>query len=328
MAHIGQEQLRGDEQLERRYVKHLFRFIGTVGMTMCIAVMLACSGSSDPIQRVRHESVLFVPPVIVGEGGWCLKTEEGKACKEGKALKGPIIGETWSGYGGPPDIRVGVVVTTSEVSAVSVEGGEPIATRTEGVLPDGLRTAVVEIQGGRHFQYVPSFHISVPGPVSFVPLGRSDQPIHQSRGPRVLLLFTEPTRNWTWPTGVSSGICEIRTGNLEGLRIERGGVVTRLESHLGLVGQPLLSCTMTEYELNGSPILASVLVDAGRPGSSPTPLPGMRPLQGHPGIVEAPVAEGDSVARRIRGGWLVVSRGANGRQRLTLLEHLGATVRP
>ncbi len=295
-------------------------------MTACIVVMPACSGSSDAAQRVRHVRVLFVPPVIVGEGGWCFKIEEDKACKGGWALNGPIIGETWWGYGGPPTIRIGVIVAISKVSAVSVEGGEPIATRTDGMLPDGLRTAVVEIQGGRHFQYVPGFHISVPAPVSFVPLGRSDRPIHQDRSSRVPLLFTEPTRGWIWPTGVSSGICEIRTGNLEELRIKGGGVVRRLESHLGLLERPLLSCAMTEYELSGSLIWASVLVDAGHPGSSPTSLPGMKPLQGHPGIVEAPTAEGDSVARRIRGGWLVVSRGANGRQRLALLEHLRAAV--
>jgi hypothetical protein len=315
-----------DEQLKQRDVERLYRLIGIVVMVACIVTMLACSGSSDPLQRVRHESILFLPPVIVGEGGWCLKIEEDKACKGGWGLNGPIIGETWWGYGGPPTIRIGVVVTTRNVLAVSVEGGGPIATHTEGVLPDGLRSAVVEIQGARHFRRVPGFNISVPAPVSFVPLGKGGQPLHQNRGSRVPLLFTEPTRSWTWPMDISSGVCKIRAGSLEGLRMEKGSVVRRLESHLGLLERPLLSCAMTEYELNGSLIWASVLVDAGHPGSSPTSLPGMRRLLGHSGIVEAPTAEGESVAKRIRGGWLVVSRGANRRQRLALLEHLEGAV--
>jgi hypothetical protein len=326
MVRIGQEQPRGDERLARRYVRRLYRFIGVVAMIVCITIMMACSESSDPvqraIQRVRHEDVLLVPPVMVGEGGWCLKTKEGKTCRGGKALRGPIIGETWWGYGGPPAIRIGVVVTTSEVPAVSVEGGEPIATRTEGVVPDGLRTAVVEIQGGRHFRRVPAFNISVPAPTSFTPLSRDDKPIYQNRQSQTPLLFVEPTRGWTWPAKAPDGICKLNTGHLAGLRIEKGGVVTRLERRADLVGQPLLACAITAYELNGSPIFASVLVDAGHPGDRPRPLPGMRPLHGHPGIVEAPVAEGDGVAKRVGAAWLVVTEGKNIEQRVTLLRQL------
>jgi hypothetical protein len=327
MVRIGREQLRGDERLEQRYVKRLYRFVGVVVTMMCIVVMQSCSGSSDPIQMERHESVLFVPPVIVGEGGWCLMTED-KVCRGGKALKGPIIGETWWGYGGPPATRIGVVVTTSEASAVSVEGGEPIATRTEGVLPDGLRTAVVEIHGARHFRRVPGFNISAPVLASFIPLSRGGKLIYQNRRTQTPLLFVDPTRNWTGPASPPGGVCTINTGHLEGLRIEKGGVVTRLEPHADLVEQPLLSCAIAIYELSGSVIFASVLVDAGHPGSSPTPLPGMTPVQGHPGVVEAPVAEGDGVAKRIRGGWLVVSRGVSDGQRLALLAHLSAAVHP
>jgi hypothetical protein len=52
----------------------------------------------------------------------------------------------------------------------------------------------------------------------------------------------------------------------------------------------------------------------------------MQPLSGHPGISQAPGTEGEIVARRIPGAWLAVVKGQGLAQRLTLLEHLSATV--
>jgi hypothetical protein len=322
---MGPRRSRHNTRRNRGCVRNPYWFVIMLVFTTCMAALASCSGSSDPIQTARNEGVLFVPPVEAGEGGWCLTTGD-KACKGGEALKGPIVGEAWSGSGGHPPIRIGVVVTTSEVSAVSVEGGEPIATRIEGVLPDGLRAAVAEIQGGRHFRRVPGFNISAPEPASFVPLGRDGKPIYQDRRSQAPLLFVEPTQGWTWPASVPRGVCAIHIRHLDGLRVEKGGVVTHLEHRSGLVGRPLLSCATTAYELNGSSIFASVLVDAGDPGSSPAPLPGMKSLAEHPRVFQAPVAEGEAVARRIPDAWLVVADGGGFQQRLTLLEHLRATI--
>jgi hypothetical protein len=317
------ERSCNDAQRNRFRVRHPCRFMTVLVMAICVVALASCSGSSDPIQTVRHESVLFVPPIEAGDGGWCLAIQN-EACR-GIALQGPIIAEGWVGYG-PPPTRIGIVVTTSAVSAVSVEGGAPIAMRGEEALPDDLRAASVEIQGGRRFRRVPGFGISAPVPASFVPLAQGGKLMHQIRGLRTSLLFVEPTKRWTWPASVPRGICAIRIGRLEGLRVERGNVVTRFEHRVGLVERPLLSCALTVYELNGSSVLASVLVDAGDPGSSPTPLPGMKPLAGHPGVVQAPVADGEAVAHRIPGAWLIVTKGSGVSQRLDLLEHMSAKV--
>jgi hypothetical protein len=321
---MDSERSFDDAQRNQCHVRHLCRFVAVVVMTICVVVLTSCSGSADPIQTVRHENVLFVPPIEAGDGGWCLVIQS-KACRGGIAFQGPIIAEGWVGCG-PPPTRIGVVVTASAVSAVSVEGGAPIATHDEEALPDDLRAAIVEIQGGRRFRQVPGFTISAPVPASFTALAQDGELMHQSRDLRTPLLFVEPTKDWTWPASVPRGICTIRTGHLEGLRAERGGVVTHLERRVGLVERPLLSCAITVYELNGSSILASVLVDAGDPGLSPTPLPGMKPLVGHPGVVQAPVADGEAVAQRIPGAWLVVTKGNGVSRRLDLLEHLRAKV--
>jgi hypothetical protein len=76
-------------------------------------------------------------------------------------------------------------------------------------------------------------------------------------------------------------------------------------------------------------LTAAVLLDASHPGATPSPLPGVQPLAGHPGIFEAPGAEGELAARRIPGAWLVVEEEdrIGLRVPVELLEDLHATVR-
>jgi hypothetical protein len=73
---------------------------------------------------------------------------------------------------------------------------------------------------------------------------------------------------------------------------------------------------------------AAVLLDALQLGITPPPLPDMRPIAGHPGIFAAPGSQGETVARRIRGAWLVVEEqdGIGLRVPVELLEHLRATI--
>src|SRR6185437_14029482 len=67
----------------------------------------------------------------------------------------PIIAQADRGHG-PPPVQTGIVLVRSGVSAVSVDGGSAIPTRTGSALPDHLRAAVVEIWGGR-LENVPGF---------------------------------------------------------------------------------------------------------------------------------------------------------------------------
>ncbi len=100
----------------------------------------------------------------------------------------------------------------------------------------------------------------------------------------------------------------------------------RLEAFTGLIGRPFLSCADTEYDLDSSPLDAGVVLDATHPGTAPAPLPGMTGVQGHSGIFRAPGWDGPITGRRIHGAWLLVEGGSSAQQRLTVLEHLRASV--
>jgi hypothetical protein len=95
-----------------------------------------------------HERVLLLPPVGGGEGGWCMTILPGE-CPSlySRPVSYPIVAETWDGVG-PGYADRGVVLTTGEAAAVSVNGNSrAVTTRAESVLPDGLRAAVVERRG-------------------------------------------------------------------------------------------------------------------------------------------------------------------------------------
>ena len=135
-----------------------------------------------------------------------------------------------------------------------------------------------------------------------------------------------PTRRLTNPAQPTSGACRIGSTHLTGLKIGGGSVITKVTSYSGLLGQGFISCASASYSLAGWPILAGMFLNASHPGMTPALLPAMQPLSGHPGTFQAPGSEGEMVARRIPGAWLAVAKGKALAQRLTLLEHLSATV--
>ena len=100
----------------------------------------------------------------------------------------------------------------------------------------------------------------------------------------------------------------------------------KVSPHAASVGQEFVSCISTNYSLNNWPISAAVLINATHPGATPGPLLAMQPAANHPGIFAGPGVGGATIARRINGGWLLVAGGKGLQQRLSLLDHLGATV--
>jgi hypothetical protein len=81
-----------------------------------------------------------------------------------------------------------------------------------------------------------------------------------------------------------------------------------------------LSCWDAVYYLRGWPLTAAVLVDARHPGRAPPALPGMKPIPGHPTLLNANGGLQDGLsARRLRSAWLIVRGGRNVTQRLALL---------
>lgn len=292
-----------------------------VAITLALGVS-SCSGSTLSISK--NQEILLVPSIDTGWAGWCVISVNGSVggCPPGKSHP-PIVAESWSSGGHPPETE-SYAVTTSEVTSVSFDSEPPIPTHSEAALPDGLRAVVLEIHGKSLLEESGSLP-------HFVPLNARGERLPQSRSASQRLLGVEvSTRRLENPAYPTSGPCRITMKDLPGLNVEGGSVIVQVRSYSGLIGQGFLSCASTSYNLNGWPLLAGMLLDAAHPGASPPSLPGMKPLPGHPGIFQALGPEGSTpeeevIARRFQGAWLVVAR-AKLKQRLALLEHLHATV--
>lgn len=266
---------------------------------------------------VSHERVLLLPPVEGGEGGWCMTTLPGEcASLYSRPVSYPIVAETWGGPG-PGGVDRGVVLTTGEAAAVSVNGSRAVPTRAESVLPHGLRAAVVELRG---LGFLERVHLR------FTALDSSGTVIPQTT-PHPQIRFLFPSRPWKHPASAPKGVCGLEASPLAGLVAGGGSVMTQVRPHREVYGREFVSCAYTAYLFKNWPIAAGVLLDASRPGATPASLPAMQPLQGHPGIFQGPGVEGETIAQRIPGAWLVVVKGEGLQQRLALLQHLQATVR-
>lgn len=264
-------------------------------------------------------SVQLVVPIQGGLVGWCetyqTPNRSGGKCPVVPTSSRPIVTESWS-YDPHPDITEAVVLTTGAVSAVSAPGGgASVATRAEAGLPYGLRAAFLEIPGAE-----PGEHRTL------TPLAAGGQPIAGLPPSSTPAGYGLQSHAWQRPAHPPRGLCGLSASSLPGLTAESGRVVLHLESFTGLIGRPFLSCADTEYQLDGSPLDAGVVLDATHPGTAPAPLPGMTGLQGHAGIFQAPGWNGRITGRRIRGAWLVVEGGSSPQQRLSVLEHLHAGV--
>lgn len=98
----------------------------------------------------QHYEVFLTAPVQGGSVGWCVvhttATGSGFDCPLALTPGRPILNESWDGSS-PPPVSQGLVLTSGEVAAVSVNGGPPIPTHTEPGLPYGLRAALLELNG-------------------------------------------------------------------------------------------------------------------------------------------------------------------------------------
>jgi hypothetical protein len=292
---------------------------GAAAALMCIFAVSGCSHSAAPsayVSRpVPNSHVLLAPELRGGWAGWCVATgyrtatKDSSGCGEATTTStGPIFDEA-----GCAESETAIQIyglTTSEVAAVSVYGGPPIPTTTNSTLPDGLRAAAVEVI--RH-----NGHPSIEGGGALcprlTPLDARGRPVRRTGRPGRPQTVGLPGRlHWEDSARPSKGDCGLTVTRLAGetMAIE-GDVATRIRQirpYRGLLGRAFLSCVDTIYIYHKEHRLtAAVLLNASHPGAMPPPLPGMKPLAGHPGIFEAPGSEGEIVARRIQGAWLVVT---------------------
>lgn len=321
-------------------------------LTACPILAAGCAQSKSPArsggsadvrgtQIIRHEDVVLAPSVEAGLAGWCLGTEPG-ACPAATLRRGPIVAEAQSteGQSTPPErsqrsassVERAVILTTGAATAVSINGGPAVPTQEEAGLPAHLRAVVVEIQNAPR-TYQPEFKAFLPGRLRVVPLNPQGTPLRQTAQSAGSMAIALPGRQWLGPARAPRSECEIHSGSVRGLVARSGFVVSTVKPMTGLPARPMVACATTYYAFDGTPLLASILVDGEHPGSEPARLPAMQPLAEHPGIFQAIGgamqminAKGRILAQRIRGGWVVVGNGRDDRQRLTLLAHLRAIV--
>jgi hypothetical protein len=276
----------------------------------CAYVARASIGENlhgDYISRsAPHGHVLLVPELQGGSAGWCVATaaENTSGCGGVQTSTGPVFAEAGCNSGeGKTDVYA---LTTSKVRAVSVDDGSSIPTSTNVTLPDGLRSVAVEIRGQKG-QAPPDIR---DGPCPrLTPLNANLRPIQQpSKRGTPLDIKLPGTLRWERPTPPPHGVCQLRATHLPPeTSAHWGSVATAIRPSSGLIGRALLSCIDIDYfYLEEHSLDSAVLLDAEHPGATPPSIPGMKPLAGHPGIFLAPGAEGERVARRIPGAWLVV----------------------
>jgi hypothetical protein len=312
----GESVLRG--QLKVRMIAVL-----VVVVTVCMA---GCGASSDPPAVARNETVVLLPALSAGEAGWCLLTlrvaAEGGGCPATGAGS-PIVAETW--HSGAE--TVGLDLTSGEVAAVSFDGGAPLPTRAERVLPDHLRAVAWAMPG----ETPESAGFPPPDPTPLDKQGHALQQtsygVSRSIGGRGLL-FEVPNNKIGDAADPPPGPCVIKATHLSRLVVQGAYAISTVKAYSGLIGEAFLACIHTKYALAGWPMGASVLIDAARPGLAPPRLPLMKAVPGRADVFEEPGQLGSQVARRVQGGWLVVWGGKTQAQRLTLLAHLRATGPP
>jgi hypothetical protein len=269
---------------------------------------------------------VLVPPLSAGSVGWCLAEMPDGGCAAGRS-RPPVIAETWSATE-HPSVAIGYAITTSEVHAISVRGNI-VDTEAQPSLPSGLRAAVVELAGvNPERERLPRFApLNASGETIFQAPGRGRE---IARGVLASELATVPVPDPARPT---TGPCQVRLtagSSHDGVTASAGNVVAEVKPSTGLIGEGYLACASTSYNYRGWRIVASLLLSAGNPAATPSPLPGAHKLRGDVGLFLAPGQEGTGVerellARRVPGAWLVLS-GAKLRQRLAVLAHLKAIV--
>jgi hypothetical protein len=251
-------------------------------------------------------------------------TRIARTCPSPPTSTGSIYAESC----GPGVERTSAVflLTTNEVASVSIAGGERVPTATNPTLPDGLRAAALQGPSG---ELKPALAEPCPSVTAFDASGAALS-TQGSVGGTPLASRLDSTA-WEHPGHPPSGPCELRATQLRRGTVAWGGKVARRVAPVRrLLGRAFLSCDDTLYVHGGGEyITAAILLDAAHPGTTPAPLPGMRPLAKHPGIFLAPSSERMMmVARRIPHAWLVATEetpeGLAGPR--ALLEHLRARI--
>jgi hypothetical protein len=277
--------------------------------------------------------ISLVPSLQVGQIGWCgaitttsksghLEDLGTGSCGDAPTRGAPLFASQ-VGQG------LSFVFTAASVHAIQLPGRRPVLTASAG-LPFGYRAAV--------FQYVL--------PTGRLPSANRDEQFGiaalNATGQRISYdgsgMPNEPTKSWVPGQTPARGSCSVTANSRAKLTFGVGSVVTSTVPAPELVGAAFLPCLERNVRLDSTsprslPIdervmQIYVLLNAGDPSAPAPALPYMRPVPGHPGILdnaELPLPDGlrdGMTARRAGNPWLVVTGGRSTQQRLAVLSQI------
>jgi hypothetical protein len=246
----------------------------------------------------------------------------------------PFFGHgAWAVYPGgriPAGGVIEYILTGPGVAAVRVGADLTVTARSQPGLPAGDRAVVFYLPAG-------SLPVASPGvrarwlglpsgvqPLTLTALDRFGRPIPTTSAAPI---FRLPARFWQRPEPQPRGSCALTAPS--GFSALRGTVVYRINPVPGVQGAALLSCLSTDYSVNGTTVVAAVLLNARSPASPPPAIFGATAVSGNAGFVNRDYPSVLSLepitARRDGNAWLVVQGGHDLAQRLDVLRKLEIT---
>jgi hypothetical protein len=293
-------------------------------------------------QRLKRERALIAPhisPALEGGSyGWCVTERDGGSCATLPIVTaGPdhhrvAIGAITGLNVGRTEERVSALLTSSVAGVLA--NGDPARLLIEAQLPYGLRLAQIAfpralapaVPVARGSSTIPA----PPPPTASTPALLATS---ADRRPLGYLGFeargvNQRIRWWEKPGSPPAGPCSLRARGLPSLEPQWGHVAATIRPYPAkIIGRAFFSCIDTEYYLHGWPLETAILLDAQHPGSTPTPIPSMKPVPAAAGLFAAPGDwHGEITAARRGNAWLVVAGGSGLAQRIAVLRHLHTKV--
>jgi hypothetical protein len=254
----------------------------------------------------------LAPALEGGSYGWTVMLGGGGSCCAGTPARGNLAGALIEEHAGYEALTL---LSGPEVAAVIVNGVKRLPVTPLPVrLPFDLRLIQVKIPRAGPFPGLAQ---------ALIPLDARGHDIRSFANPELRI----SVRWWERPARLPQRPCRLRTLGLSGLTPQWGHLASAILPYPGhIIGQAFFSCIDIEYYLQGWPLDAAILLDAGHPGALPAAIPGLVRVPGAPGFFNGPGDyHGELTASRRGNTWLVVAGGSGLSQRMQVLRHLRAS---
>lgn len=253
--------------------------------------------------------VQMVPDLVAGRAGWCIEVQlrtgphtgiGGEGCGPAAPPHALLVASGGIGQTAAGARSLAYFVVDRRVSRIALPDGQRIVPRPSPAVPSAWRATTAQTRDEPR-----------PGSITF--LDAAGHPIGTD-----LARQAYPGKLATRPYDPGSARvprCGVMVPARSGLRVLTARVVTRSAIRAAAVGgRAFRACSSVVVYQGRRRLKIAVLVDAGRPGRRPAPLPGQHAVPARPGVVDA---SGGLSGRRVGSRWLVVAGNDRaGRQRL------------